>query len=77
MRVIFSHLSLFVFADLTSPQGTSFSSDHADSEAAGLGDGVTREEIEAVSHAFFFFYKAIAKLARKNSASISPIWISR
>lgn len=34
--------------DWTSPSGSSFSSD-AVPEAAGLGDGVTREEIETVS----------------------------
>ena len=34
--------------DWASPSGSSFSSDAAP-EAAGLGDGVTREEIETVS----------------------------
>ena len=41
-------LSLFMVTDWASPSGRSFSSDAAP-EAAGLGDGVTREEIETVS----------------------------
>ena len=38
----------FFFAERTLSAGSSFTSGHAP-ETVGLGDGVTREEIEAVS----------------------------
>ena len=64
--------------DWASPSGSSFSSDAAP-EAAGLGDGVTREEIETVSQnetqksSRCFFKVILARLVHLFRLSVSGI----
>ncbi len=61
-------LWLWIFAERTSLAGTSFTSDQGP-ESTGLGDGVTREEIDAVSATQRLYLFLLWTLSFTSSAS--------